>query len=151
MKGCTQTTITDDAFRHLTNLQYLDMSYRTDRANTECSFRCLPRCAMFWSRQRTITDAAFRHLTNLRSLTMIGCKHTITDAAFRHLTNLHSLEMNACNQITTTDNAFRHLMNLQSLDMRLCNQSTITEGFAMSGTYLKTQTKKVIRVFFERL
>lgn len=81
-----QWRISDQAFRHVTNLQSLEM----------------------WGcHQRRITDEAFRHLSNLTSLDMIWCDQTtITDEPFCHLTNLHSVNVRTCVQTTITASSF---------------------------------------------
>ena len=69
-----QSTLTDSAFRHLSNLQPLSMR--------ECN-------------ESMITDETFRHLlTSVQSLSMVFCNQsTITDEAFRHLWKLQLLDM----------------------------------------------------------
>lgn len=113
INDCTQSTITDEVFRHLSNLKTLNMN--------GCN-------------QSTITDRAFYHLTNLQFLSIGECNQsTITDEAFRPLTNVKALKVNGCDQSTITDRAFHYLKNLQSLSIRGCVQSTITnEAFRLS-------------------
>ena len=104
MEQCNQSTITDKAFLHLTNLKSLKMG--------GCD-------------QSTITgnDEAFRHLGNLRILSLTvaqipgprkGISSTITAEAVYHLSKLRSLEIDRRNRTIITTQTLRHLTNLES-------------------------------------
>lgn len=100
--GCTQGSMDDHAFRHLTSLHTLKMNH--------CN-------------QTSISSAAFRHTPLLRELHMRHCtQRTIGNAAFSHLPLLTRLSMEACVQPTITTAAFRHLRHLKMLNMRDCPQ-----------------------------
>lgn len=105
---CTQSTITDQAFDHLSALTTLEMS--------GCE-------------QVTITDRAFAKLGSLCTLDISRCRQeTITDRAFETLSNLRQLEMWSCDQMSITWRAFSSLTNLTSLDISGCDQDDVSDA-----------------------
>lgn len=167
MRGCIQTTCTNDVFRHLTHLKFLNMDWCKATKITNDAFYHLQKLkclSMAWCNQTTITDEAFSHLTNLERLNMQGCKQTtISDEAFRHLKKLKHLDISGCKQKTITDKAFVHLTclqslsmsrrngavtdrtfsrltNLERLDMSVCNQTTISNKAFMNLSNVRCLT-----------
>lgn len=120
MVGCYQTTITDQAFEHLstTHLHTLDMSL------------CY---------QKTITDQALQYLAkaNLHTLDISSCSQTtITDIGIEHISRagLHTLGMWGCDQFTITDCAFDYLTSahLHTVDVRDCSQVSLNAHARLS-------------------
>ena len=133
-----RSIITNDSFRHLTNLHSLRLSAPLSTITDEAFHRLAKLKSLSVNRFRGVADEAFRHLTNLQSLYMNRCRQAaITDKAFVHLKKLHRLKMIAYRQTTITDEAFGHLKILKTLAMDQCDQLTITDKAFVHFTNLK--------------
>ncbi|KAI8499412.1 hypothetical protein Bbelb_224630 [Branchiostoma belcheri] len=115
------TTIKQSAFRELSRLSFLDLSYNLVQNIVEKTFEGLGNLEHLKLAANTITvikQSAFRGLSRLRSLDLSDNRiQYVTEMTFEGLGNLTHLNL-AFNGITVIGDAFHSLFELTDLNMR---------------------------------
>eukprot|EP01138_Halocafeteria_seosinensis_P012214 gb/GECG01012482.1/.p1 GENE.gb/GECG01012482.1/~~gb/GECG01012482.1/.p1 ORF type:complete len:288 (+),score=17.83 gb/GECG01012482.1/:1-864(+) len=129
VSGCTQTAITNEAFRHLPKLTQLCIHRCTQSTLTPEVFQHLSllRHLEASSTSGALSDRSFSHLSLLTHLDIAEAIHAqISDLGFSYLRALKHFNMARCTHTSVTDHAFRHIPALTYVNVEGCNQPTLS-------------------------